>query len=309
MSFSRQVKAELAALPRGREHCMQAELCGIVLLAGSLTLGTGGMSLLISTEHEGVVRRAMGLLRHLYDIEAELSQKDSLKKNETLVLRVVGRADSVRVMEGAGLSMLRISPERLSELTGRECCRDAFLRGCFLGGGSISDPNKDYHLEFVAGMQESALAIQNILSNTEIHGRIADRKDGAVVYMKGFEDITTLFTRIGAHGALLEMENIRILKDIRNNVNRQINCESANLQKQVRTSMRQTKELSALKGHKALWDRLTPTLKETAVLRLENPQATLSELAALAGVSRSGLNHRLKKLSEIAAGLAETQEE
>lgn len=312
MSFSYQVKKELCTVPLKAPHCMQAELAGMLHMGSMLTLGAGGMQLRIHTEHPDAVSRAVSLFRSLYGFTCDLSVKGGqLKKKDTYVISVSGKERVFRLLSDCALQLeggIGVDTEKLSSLVSRDCCRTAFLRGAFLGSGSISNPEKIYHLEFVANMQELAYSLWNIMSSYTKHARITSRRDCYVVYVKEIESIIALLTRMGAHSSILELENIRIVKDIRNNVNRQINCESANIDKTVRSALRQVEDIRLVLRVIGR-DRLSPPLLEAAELRLTHPEASLSELAALlGGVSRSGINHRLRRLCQMAQELRDSGE-
>ena len=181
------------------------------------------------------------------------------------------------------------------------CCKRAFLRGAFLTCGSLSDPEKDYHLEFVLKTQAQATMLRGVLSALSVEAGTVMRKKAYVLYIKDSEIIATVLTLADAHVALMELENIRILKEVRNDVNRRVNCETANIGKTVRAASKQVEDIRFLASQPG-FDDLPEELKTTAALRLEHPEVSHSELALLhpAAVSRSGINHRLRKLCDLA---------
>jgi DNA-binding protein WhiA len=179
----------------------------------------------------------------------------------------------------------------------------AFLRGLFLGCGTLSDPKKNYHMEFVLSSKDFADRLLNILNNQKIFAKIVFRKSNYVVYLKSGDDIANLLTVIGAHSSVLDLENIRILKEMRNNVNRAVNCETANINKTVNAAVRQLKMIQLI-DKKIGIQNLSEPLAQAAMLRLNNPEATLSELAEMtSGFTKSGINHRFRKLKQIAEEL------
>lgn len=182
--------------------------------------------------------------------------------------------------------------------------RRAFLRRAFLDTGSMSDPEKGYHLEFVCSDGEEADLIVSALAAYEIRAKIVPRKKYQVVYIKESEDISTLLNVIGAHVSLMELENMRILKGVRNSVNRKVNCEAANITKAVNAAAKQVEDIEYIKGHYG-FDSLPDHLRQMAELRLEYPDATLKELGEYLtpAVGKSGVNHRLRKLGELAEKL------
>ena len=184
------------------------------------------------------------------------------------------------------------------------CCQRAFLRGAFLSTGSISDPAKGYHLEFVCTDAGKAAQIQEMLHNFDIEGKIVLRKKYHVVYLKEGESIVDLLNVCEAHVALMELENLRILKDMRNSINRRVNCEAANITKTVNAATRQIEDIEYIQSHGGL-GMLPDNLREMAEVRMEYPDATLKELGEYLNppVGKSGVNHRLQKLNEIAERL------
>lgn len=191
--------------------------------------------------------------------------------------------------------------EKLERITRDSCCKRAFLRGAFLAGGSVSDPEKTYHLEIAAHYRDFASLIRTIINTYALHSKVIRRKGSMVVYLKEGENIVDFLNIIGAHRALLTLENIRILKEMRNNVNRLVNCETANLDKTVNASVRQISNIKYIQQHIGL-ETLPENLKEIAVMRLKHTDASLRELGDMLNppLGKSGVNHRLRKLEKIA---------
>ena len=181
------------------------------------------------------------------------------------------------------------------------CCRRAFLRGAYLVIGSMSDPEKSYHLEFVCSTEGQAVQMQEIIRDFGIEARIIIRKNHYVVYLKEGTGIVDLLNVMGAHVSLMNLENLRIVKEMRNSINRRVNCETANITKTVNASSKQVKDIKLIQEREGL-DSLQEGLREAALIRLEYPDATLKELGQYLNppVGKSGINHRLRKLSEIA---------
>ena len=301
MSFSSKIKSELASVKLDRKSA-GAEFCGMVFMCGTLSFGRGGLSLMLSTEHKSVVTRAVSLICELFNITPEISQKIELKAKETYIITIPASENVSIILNSCALEFnagIRLDEERLKIITGSSRSRAAFLRGAFLGSGSVADPNKIYHLEFVASMQEFAACVLNILKTEGFKAGILERRGSFVVYMKDIDNISDFLALTGAHSGVLELENVRILKDIRNNVNRQINCENANIDKTVRSALQQINDIRALSDSGKI-EKLSPALREAAEIRLQYPEASLSELSEMLGISRSGLYHRLKKLAQYA---------
>ena len=189
------------------------------------------------------------------------------------------------------------------------CCRRAFLRGAFLCVGSMSNPSKSYHLEFVCEHEAWALQIQQEIASFQIEAKIIKRKKYYVVYLKEGTSIVDLLNVMGAHRALMQMENLRVEKEVRNSVNRQVNCEAANITKTVNAANKQIEDIEYLKKHYGLLN-LPEGLRQMAEVRLEHPDSSLLELGEYLNppVGKSGVNHRLRKLGELAERLRHKEE-
>ena len=183
----------------------------------------------------------------------------------------------------------------------QSCCKRAYIRGAFLAGGSISDPNKAYHFEIVCRTMEQATQLRDVINSFSMDAKIVERKKHFVVYLKEGSQIVDILNVMEAHIALMKLENVRILKEMRNSVNRQVNCETANISKTVNAAVKQLEDITFIRDTAGL-DSLPDNLKEIAILRLEHPEAPLKELGTYLDppVGKSGVNHRLRKISEIA---------
>ncbi|MCD8365660.1 MAG: DNA-binding protein WhiA [Clostridiales bacterium] len=214
--------------------------------------------------------------------------------------------------EGAGDCFSRVwretadweKPGFQESLLEYSCCRRAFIRGAFLASGSMSDPGKSYHFEIVCRMQRRAEELCAVIESFDIHPKIIQRKNKPVVYLKDSESIVDILNVMGAGGALMRLENVRIIKGMKNSANRQSNCDSANINKIVRAAVRQVEDIRLIE-QKMGFSQLPPMLREMALVRLEHPEESLQELGTYLNppVGKSGVNHRLKKLSEIAETL------
>ncbi len=209
-----------------------------------------------------------------------------------------GRQENIRTEELANRLLVQ-----------KSCCRRAFIRGAFLSAGSMSDPEKAYHLEIVCNSQERARQLQEIINSFEMEAKIVQRKKSYVVYLKEGSQIVDILNIMEAHVSLLNMENVRILKEMRNSVNRQVNCETANINKTVSAAVKQVEDINYIKSMRGL-DSLPDNLKEIALIRLQYPQAPLKELGTFLEppVGKSGVNHRLRKLCEMAEEIRQTHE-
>lgn len=190
------------------------------------------------------------------------------------------------------------------------CCKRAYIRGAFLAAGSVSDPEKSYHFEIVCETEAKACQLQEMIAGFGIGAKITRRKKNFVVYVKEGSQIVDLLNVMEAHTALMDFENVRILKEMRNSVNRQVNCETANLGKTISAAVKQIEDIRYIQKTMG-FEKLPRNLAEMAEVRLEQPEATLKELGEMLNppVGKSGVNHRLRKLSVLAEELKEFKEE
>ena len=295
MSFSNEVKNELARLENGKQCCEKAELFGLLRMSGAIILRGRNMGIHFSTENAALARRVLQLFKNNYDVKTEvvITRSRRLKKNNRYQVKVVPSPEAGKALEELQLLPAENEGGKTSLLT-TPCCRKSFLRGAFLAGGSISRPASDYHLEMVTENQDFAKMIMKTMQGFSLPVKITDRRNG----------ITSFLSVIGAHNALLEFENVRIVKEMRNNVNRVVNCETANLNKVVQAAVQQLESIRYIEKHLGL-GKLPLTLRETAELRLNHPDASLNELADLSEgkIGKSGINHRLKKIQHLAEEL------
>ncbi|CEQ24691.1 sporulation transcriptional regulator whiA [[Clostridium] sordellii] len=311
MSFSAETKNELARVFSNDKCCNISELSAIVRLSGSIQLaGYKKLNLKISTELNSIARKVFKLLKSNFGINTEISvnKNQMLKRNSSYVLMVTSDMGAENLLRELGIlsreegffTMNKVPEDLIKD---NECIR-AFIRGAFLGGGSISDPEKNYHLEFVANNEEFAESLKNLINSLGFNSKTVSRKNNYVVYLKESEQISDLLNIIGAHQALLSLESTKIVKEMRNNVNRLVNCETANLSKTVNAAVRQIENIKYIQSKVGL-DHLPPNLREIAELRVDNEDLTLKELGEMASpeLSKSAVNHRLRKIEQIAEDL------
>ena len=271
MSYSSQAKEELCRLEPDSVCCLLAELSGIVSAAGSVIYrGGGDKRLSIETENIAVARRAFRLLQEVFDVQGELVTLRRARLGGRSAYRVEVRGGEASfVLEGCGIQVMqRRGVPR--EVTARKCCRMAFLRGVFLASGSVTDPEKEYHLEFVLGDEAFALALQKLIARFDLEAHLTTRRQTPLVYLKGQSEITDMLSIIGAQSARFAMEDAFIRKELRNQANRAVNCDSANMERALNAAGRQTqaiRRLIAARGE----DSLPPQLLQTARLRLQFP--------------------------------------
>lgn len=313
MSFSAETKNELARIMPENKECSLCELSAIVKLAGSIQIvGYKKLNIKVITELNSIARKVFKLLKQNFDINTTISvnKNQMLKRNNSYVLVVKNEMGSEKLLRDLGILPLGDAfypidkvPENL--LKNDECIR-AFLRGAFLGGGSISDPEKNYHMEFVTNSEEFASSLRDLINSLGFNSKIVSRKNNYVVYLKESEQISDLLSVIGAHNALLSLQNTKIVKEMRNNVNRIVNCETANLSKTVNAAVRQVENIRFIQETIGI-NSLPENLQEIARIREEYEDMTLKELGEMLNppIGKSGVNHRLRKIEEIANKLRE----
>lgn len=298
MSFSGEVKEELVKVLPSARHCQIAELAAILEYTKAVKIDEKDSFFIeIQEETPYVARKGFTLLEKTFNIESKMELIENIFRfRETDIVHKLLQA--IKYEEGSHL----VNPLVMKSL----CCKRAFIRGAFLSIGSMSNPEKGYHLEFVCENQAQAEQIVNALADFEIEGRIVQRKRYKIVYIKESEEIVELLNVMGAHQSLMNLENLRILKDMRNSINRKVNCEAANITKTVNAATKQIEDILYIKEHYG-FHNLSDQLREIAEVRLEYPDATLKELGEYLNpkVGKSGVNHRLRKLGELADRLRE----
>ncbi|MHB1406306.1 MAG: DNA-binding protein WhiA [Desulfitobacteriaceae bacterium] len=304
MSYSAVTKEELARLPEGKECCQMAELAALVRMDGTLQISANRQyALNVVTESAPVARKIFRLAKTALDRQVDIvvRRKLRLRKNNSYMVKIYPRG--VEDLRRLGLmdEESQIVPGIPRELIKRKCDRKAYLRGAFLAGGSINNPEGTYHLEIISNDLQHAEAVCELLNKFKLGAKLSVRKNWHVVYLKESEHIVEFLGLIGAHHALLEFENVRVFKDVRNQVNRIVNCETANLNKTVDAAVRQVDNIRLVAGTIGL-GALPAGLRELAELRLQAPDASLKELGEMLNpkVGKSGVNHRMRKIDELA---------
>ncbi len=303
MSFSNDVKNELSRIETNDPCCDKAELLGLLRMSGAIIIRGSNVGIHFSTENAALARRVLQLLKSNYQVQTEvvITRSRRLKKNNRYQVRVIPAPQVSKAL--TELQLLSVESDLKNPLLNNHCCKRTFLRGAFLGGGSISRPSSDYHLEMVTGNEDFAHSIIKVMHSFSLKAKLTDRKNDFIVYLKDGESITKFLSVIGAHNSMMDFENVRIVKEMRNNVNRVVNCETANLNKVVKAAVRQINCIKYIEQHLGL-NQLPQALQDTARLRLEYPDASLNELVEYSGgIGKSGINHRLKKLQEMAVGM------
>ena len=324
MSFSSKVKEELANQLSQARHCQIAEIAAIISLCGRVQVSEyDRYCIKIHTENGSVARKYFTLLKKTFNISTDVSVRQSMGRRRSCMYTVGSRRhqDALKVLQAAklihfhagkdseladgGIRLLEEIEENLSltqnVVIQQNCCRRAFIRGAFLAAGSISDPEKFYHFEIVCATEAKAEQLQGLIRSFDLDARIIQRKRYFVVYIKEGSQIVDILNVMEAPRSLMELENIRILKEMRGSVNRKVNCETANIHKTVSAAVKQVEAITIIKDTIG-FSGLPNNLREIAQLRLARPEATLKELGEALDppVGKSGVNHRLRKLGELA---------
>ena len=283
MSFSGSVKEELLGHISKSRHCQLAELAAFLNFSGRVIHGKERDFLSFESENEELVRKYFTLAKKTYNIKTSISDVEEREITGNLFHEDLSVKNSY--LQNA-------------------CCKRAFIRGAFLTSGSMSDPEKAYHFEIVCNRENRAEQLRDIMNSFGMEAKIVSRKRSYVVYLKEGEQIVDILNIMEAPVALMNLENIRILKEMRNSVNRQVNCETANIHKTVSAAVKQIEDIEYLREKVGL-EHLPLPLREMAYVRLEHPDAPLKELGTylVPAVGKSGVNHRLRKLGIMAEDL------
>jgi cell division protein WhiA len=304
MSFASETKKELTNI-EVKDCCANAELSALIRMNGSLSFSNQMLVVNIQTENAAIARRIYTLIKKGYDTPVELlvRKKMRLKKNNVYIVRI--KEDTKMILED-----LRILGEHFTfihniseDLIKKKCCRRSYLRGAFLAGGSVNNPEtSSYHLEIFSLYSEHNEALSELMNSFGLNSKTLERKKGFITYLKEAEKITEFLNIIGAHNALLRFEDVRIVRDMRNSVNRLVNCETANLNKTIGAALRQVENIKFIEKHVGL-QVLPDKLREIAELRVSYQDVTLKELGEMVSggtISKSGINHRLRKIDQLA---------
>ncbi len=307
-SFSQQVKDEIVRQElSGRLHCLKAELAAIVHMAGSLHLaGREKVSLSVTTESAGMARRIVKLFKATYQLEAEIQAEEvgKLGKLRRYTIIIPSQQKLGELLAELGM----FSKEKLLEndikpqLVKERCCQTSFLRGAFLAAGSITDPQKKtYHLEMVAQNEEFVNGMIYLLNLLGVKAKIGQRKEKFLIYLKDSEAIVRFLSLINANTGVIKLEEVKVIKGLRGEVNRLVNCETANLEKSLFAAWEQVEIIRKLRMS-SVWAGLPDSLKTTAELRLEHPESSLKELGEFhqPPLSKSAVNHRLRSIRDLA---------
>jgi len=310
VTFSEEVKRELARIAVADACCQRAELAALIRLNGSIEISRAGQwGLSVTTQNPATARVIFKLFRAVFGVQAEIYVRRKVRLRKNNVYMVWCRGNVPQLLRRVGLvdDDAGVDHGVAPWVVESQCCRRAYLRGAFLATGAINDPRKvSYHLEIATEYEDQARVLCQLMEQEQLSPKVVPRKDTLVVYLKESEQIVRFLNVIGAHTALLHFEDARIRKQMRNQINRLVNAETANLSKTVDAAMRQTEAIRLLAARQQL-AQLSPGLRQIAELRLAHPEASLQELGQLADppLSKSAVNHRLRKLVHLAFGKEE----
>ncbi|MNP02434.1 Sporulation transcription regulator WhiA [compost metagenome] len=303
MSFAAETKKELTRV-EGQTCCEKAELSALIRMNGSVQLSNKKVILDISTENAAIARRIYSLIKKYFQAHTELlvRKKMRLKKNNVYIVRIPTQVQEIlkelNIVSEGFLFTQDIQPQ----LIRKKCCKKAYLRGAFMAGGSVNNPEgSSYHLEIYSMYEDHCKALVGLANEFNLNARFIERKKGFVLYIKEGEKIIEFLSLIGAHQSLFKFEDVRIMRDMRNSVNRIVNCETANLNKTISAAVRQIDNIKLLQREVGL-ESLPEKLREVAEVRLVHPDMNLKEVGEMlkGTVSKSGVNHRLRKIDEMA---------
>lgn len=296
-SFASEVKNELARLYYKEHCCAHAELVALIRLSGAVFMDKNKLfGLKFTAKNAAVARKTLTLIREensKIPVKVSMSKSTKLSKKSSYNIVVLPSEESQKLIS---------SLEFIAETVKKSCCKSAYLRGAFLATGTVNKPESEYHLEFSTVSDTFAKFLLELMRKLDFPAKITDRKDEYIVYLKTSDAILDFLYMTGAEFAAEKFEAARNLKEVRSQVNRIVNCETANLDKTVAAAVKQSEYIKALKKADVL-DTLKKELQDTARVRLQNPEASLKELAELLFVSKSALAHRMKKLKMLAEKL------
>lgn len=312
MSFAQEVKAELARVAPSKKCCMLAEISGFLRVAGSLKLAGGGkFSIVVSTENAAIARHYKKLIKEYFDSTANLGIGESTQVGQTrgyrYYLTIGPEEKSSQILRETGMMLIREGNDYFSDgiynqIVRTKCCKKAYVRGLFLGCGTMSDPRMSYHLEFVVESKKLASDVKKLIGSfVDLSANYTKRKNEYVVYMKKAAYITDLLNIIGAEEAVKEFETIRIGKEVKGETQRILNCDNANVDRALTAAENQISWINKLQEN-GKFESLPLPLREVAELRLEYPAASLTEIGELLNppIKKPGVNKRFAKIKEIA---------
>ncbi len=312
MTYAAEIKTSLVKTTLNNELEEKSLLSAIIRSSGELKLGTSGrLDFSVSTENNAVARFILKQLKNKYNLKAKLIVKKNRSLKKHLIYEIVveaGKRFLVEIGVVDNKNGLRIVENIPPFIYQSDKAMATYLRGLFLGGGSVNNPAKAYHFEIVIHSQKHAESVINLMEHFNLSPKLIIRKNNYVIYLKDSQQIVEVLGVIGAFNALLDFENVRLVKSIKNRTNRMYNCDNANLKRSMDTAQRQIKAIKLIEEKIGL-DSLPASLLECAILRRDYPEMNLTELGEMfrKTLGKSGVNHRLKKIEKIAAEIEEEE--
>ena len=313
MSFASETKKELVQI-QSDDCCAKAELSALIRMNGVISLSNKGLVLDFATENAAIARRTLQLIKQLFDTEVDLlsRKKMQLKKNNVYIIRIKKNARDIATELGIMSESVGFVLGIAKDLVEYDCCKRAYMRGAFLAGGSVNNPEtSSYHFEISTLDQELAEDLKDLANVFNLNARVLQRKKGYIMYIKEAEKISDFLRVIEAYNAVLNFEDVRIFRDIRNSENRLNNCEIANETKTIAAAQRQIDDIELIDFVYGI-DSLPERLQHVAKLRLEFPEENLNYLSDISNergfkLTKSGINHRMRKLAEMAEEIRDNQ--
>ncbi|MCU7211549.1 DNA-binding protein WhiA [Turicibacter sanguinis] len=313
MSFASETKKELVQI-QSDDCCAKAELSALIRMNGVISLSNKGLVLDFATENAAIARRTLQLIKQLFDTEVDLlsRKKMQLKKNNVYIIRIKKNARDIATELGIMSESVGFVLGIAKDLVEYDCCKRAYMRGAFLAGGSVNNPEtSSYHFEISTLDQELAEDLKDLANVFNLNARVLQRKKGYIMYIKEAEKISDFLRVIEAYNAVLNFEDVRIFRDIRNSENRLNNCEIANETKTIVAAQRQIDNIELIDFVYGI-DSLPERLQHVAKLRLEFPEENLNYLSDISNergfkLTKSGINHRMRKLAEMAEEIRDNQ--
>nr|WP_262492423.1 DNA-binding protein WhiA [Mammaliicoccus sciuri] len=284
--------------------CAKAELSALIRMNGNLSISNQQFVINVQTENAAIARRIFSLIKKCFGVEVELlvRKKMKLKKNNIYISRIKVKAKEI--LDELGILQDGMFKHEIDkDILQKDCCKRSYLRGAFLAGGSVNNPEtSSYHLEIFSLYEEHSADLTALMNQYDLNAKLLERKKGFISYLKEAEKISDFLSLIGGYQALLKFEDVRIIRDMRNSVNRLVNCETANLNKTVSAAMKQVESIQLIDKEIGI-DNLPDRLREVARIRIDNQDVSIKELGEMVStgkISKSGINHRLRKLNEMA---------
>ena len=312
MSFTSKVKTELANRISNAKHCRVAEIAALISMCGNVQIDEfDNYRVFVQTDTKMTATKFRELLWKTFHIDTDVEEKENklARANKSFVVEIKSSEDSLMVLKETKIMNDQDVVEEQMDISKnsilkRDCCRRAYLRGAFMSSGTVNNPEKSYHFEIKCINENKAKQIEDLFESFDIKPKIIRRKEKYIVYLKESEKVSAALNVIDAPISMMEVENVIINKYMVNKVNRQMNCDSANIKKTVNAARKQIEDIEYIDSEIGI-ENISDKLQVVARARLANPEVGIQELGELMDppLGKSGVNHRLRKISEIAEEL------